>query len=257
MDKIKLRKGDFIASLLLIAFGIFVVVLSTRMPMKASYGGVESYWYVAPSLFPLFTGSMTIILGGFLMAVAVKEGGAKAFFTKRVEKLTFNVSNRTARTLTVALAIGSFIYIFVPRVDFFISISTFLFFLTTVFYPENKLIWKRLTYIFGIESAVIFLCYLTGVWDTIYSMYVYTFDILALLTLVAMMIVAFRTAKSEGVDTKKIRTTIWLAIIVPAFLCPVFRYALRIPLPHEGLIMDYMNIGFYSARKAIQSRNGG
>ena len=252
MDKINLRKGDFIASLLLIAFGIFVLAVATRMPMKASYGGVESHWYVAPALFPLFIGTMLIVLGGVLMGVAIKDGGARALFSKREEKVKFRISERAARALTVALAIFGFIYVFVPRLDFFISIATFLFFLTTVFYPENKLIWKRLTWIFGIETAFFGLLHLVGAWEVIYNSYVYTLDIIALLTLVAMIITAYRTARSEGVEKRKITTTLWLCIITPLFLCPVFRYALRTPLPHEGLIIDYMNVGFYSLRKAIR-----
>lgn len=248
MDKIKLRSADFIASLLFIAFGIFVVVASTKMPLEASYGGVESHWYVSPALFPLFVGVMLIVLGFVLMGIAIKTGGMKALFTGKSEKKGIVITVGTVRTMTVALAIGSFIYVFVPRIDFFISITTFLFYLTTVFYPENELIRKRLTKIFLIESAVFFLLAITGLWDKIYGLYVYTFDILAIFTFVAMVITAFRTAKSEGVDRAKIRMTFWLALIVPAFLCPVFRYPLRTPLPHEGLIIDYMNLVVFKIR---------
>ena len=157
MDKIKIRKADFIASLLLVAFGIFVVVESTKMPLKASYGGVDSHWYVSPALFPLFVGSMLIVLGLVLTGVAIKDGGMKALFTDKREHKGIAITVGAVRTLTVALAIGSFIYVFVPRIDFFVSISTFLFFLTTVFYPESDLIRKRLTNIFLIESAVFLL----------------------------------------------------------------------------------------------------
>lgn len=248
MDKIKLRSADFIASLLFIAFGIFVMVESTKMPLKASYGGVESHWYVSPALFPLFVGAMLILLGFVLMGVAIKSGGMKALFTRKRDNKGIVISVGAIRTLTVALAIGSFIYVFVPRVDFVISIFTFLFFLTTAFYPENELIRKRLTSIFLIESAVFMLLALTGLWDVIYGLYVYTFDILAIFTFAAMVITAFKTAKSEGVDKGKIRTTFWLSLIVPAFLCPVFRYPLRTPLPHEGLIIDYMNLVVFKIR---------
>lgn len=235
-------------SLLFIAFGIFVVIESTKMPLKASYGGVESHWYVSPALFPLFVGGMLLLLGLVLLGIAIKDGGMKALFTARRETKGVVMSVGALRTLTVALAIGSFIYVFVPRIDFFIGISTFLFFLTTVFYPENDLIRKRLSYIFLIESAVFQLLALTGLWDMIYGFYVYTFDILAIFTFAAMVITAFRTAKSEGVDKRKIRTTLWLSLIVPAFLCPVFRYPLRTPLPHEGLIIDYMNLIVFKIR---------
>ena len=257
MDKTKIRKADFIASLILIAFGIFVIVLSLQMPLKASYGGVDSHWYVSPALFPLFVGAMIVLLGGVLLGVAIKDGGMKAFFSRTAEETGFHLDEKTRRVIIVVLAIGSFVYVFVPRIDFFIGISTFLFFLTTVFYPENRLIRRRLVWIFGIESAVFALLAITGAWKAIYDAYVYTFDILAILTYIAMVVTAFLTARHEGVDKGKIRTTLWLSLIVPGFLCPVFRYPLRTPLPHEGLIIDYMNVAFFKTRRALEMRQGG
>jgi len=257
MDKIQIRKADFIASLLLIAFGIFVVLASLQMPLEASYGGVESHWYVSPALFPLFVGAMLIILGGALMGKAVKDGGMKALFSPSAQGARFTLDDKARRVLIVVMAIASFVYVFVARLDFFISIATFLFFLTTVFYPESRLLRKRLTWIFGIESAVFALAALTGAWKIVYDAYVYTFDILAVFTLIAMIVVAFRTARKEGVDPGKIRTTLWIALIVPGFLCPVFRYPLRTPLPHEGLVIDYMNVAFFTARRALEMRQGG
>ena len=41
MDKTEMRKKDFVTSIILIAFGIFLVVYSIiAIPMKDSYGGV-------------------------------------------------------------------------------------------------------------------------------------------------------------------------------------------------------------------------
>jgi hypothetical protein len=257
MNKIKTRKADFIASLLLVAFGIFVISESLKMPLKASYGGVESHWYVSPALFPLFVGAMVVIMGGFLMGIAIKDGGMKALFFRNAGDTKIQIDEKTRRVLIVVLAIGSFVYVFVSRIDFFVGIATFLFYLTTVFYPENSLIRRRLTWIFSIESAVFALVALIGAWKPIYDAYVYTFDILAIFAFIAMVVTALTTARKEGVDKGKIRTTFWLSLIIPGLLCPVFRYPLRTPLPHEGLIIDYMNVVVFKARRAFEMRQGG
>jgi hypothetical protein len=72
-----------------------------------------------------------------------------------------------------------------------------------------------------------------------------------------MVVTALTTARKEGVDKGKIRTTFWLSLIIPGLLCPVFRYPLRTPLPHEGLIIDYMNVVVFKARRAFEMRQGG
>lgn len=251
MDKVELRKGDAVASVLLIAFGIFVVAASMRMPMTASYGGVDSHWYVAPALFPLFVGGMLIILGFILMGIAIKDGGVAALLAKKEKTSGFVLTEKARRTIISAFAVGSFIYVFVPRVDFFIAISTFLFYLMTAFYPENLKIRKRLTCIFVAESTIFFGLFLAGFWGDIIAQWDYLFDLIALLVLVVMIVVAYRTADSEGVDRRKINLTLMLSVVVPLFLCPVFRFALRIPLPYEGVILDYMNDAYFSLRSAL------
>ena len=248
MDKTNLRKADFITSLLLIAFGIFVIVESTKMPMEASYGGVDSHWYVAPALFPLFVGIVLILLGMMLLGIAIKDGGLSGIIANVRAKKRFVIDAKVYRILIVAFSLASFIYVFIPRVDFFISIATFLFYLTTVFYPESFRIRNRLTVLFVLETAIYVILMATGLWNTLIGIYVYVMDILSILFFVALVAIAFRTARIDGTDRKKIRTTFWLSLIVPAFLCPVFRFPLRTPLPHEGLILDYMNLYVFRLR---------
>ena len=80
MDKTELRKKDFITSIILIAFGIFMVLYTiTVIPMKDSWGGVMNVWFVSPGLFPLGIGILIILMGIVLCNRAIKDGGAKKF----------------------------------------------------------------------------------------------------------------------------------------------------------------------------------
>ena len=85
MDKTELRKKDFITSLILIAFGIFMILYTlTKVPMKDSYGGVMNVWFVSPGLFPLGIGIFIIILAIVLCNRAIKDGGAKNVLSRPV-----------------------------------------------------------------------------------------------------------------------------------------------------------------------------
>lgn len=53
MKKKELRKADFITSILLLLFSVWVIMETLKMPMKDTFGGVQNVWYVSPALFPL------------------------------------------------------------------------------------------------------------------------------------------------------------------------------------------------------------
>ena len=248
MELKSLRKADFISSILFIVFGLFVTLMAFKMPMEASYGGVKTHWYVAPALFPLCIGIAVIVLSSLLLFVAVRDGG--------LETLISEVKNRTGgkrdvkktRVWIIFLSLSSFIYIFIPYIDFVVSISTFLFFICSVFYSRSALIFRNLTGFFLAESVVILILVASGISDFLISLYPYSMDVLALLFLIAMNIYARKLIKKDGLSVKKINTVMWVSIITPMILCPLFRYPLLTPLPNEGIIIDHMNWIYYSLK---------
>ncbi len=73
IPKETMRQADLVASVVLLIAGIAIIAHALTMPMKGTYGGVATYWYVSPALFPLFIGSMIIILCFVLAGNAVRE----------------------------------------------------------------------------------------------------------------------------------------------------------------------------------------
>ena len=67
IEKDKLRKADVYSGAIIFLFGLWVVLQALKMPMKDSWGGVQNVWYVSPALFPLFVGSMIMLLGALLV----------------------------------------------------------------------------------------------------------------------------------------------------------------------------------------------
>ena len=131
MDTQKLRKADIFSGTLILLLGLFVVSQALQMPMKDSYAGVQNVWYVSPALFPLFIGSILAILGLFLMRTALKTVGkagiASVFhYFLSADFIEFLKQTDTIRYYAIILNLLVFVFLFVPRVDFFLAAIIFL-----------------------------------------------------------------------------------------------------------------------------------
>ena len=79
MKKKELRRADFITSVLLLLFSVWVIIETFKMPMKDTFGGVQNVWYVSPALFPLIISIVIMVLAAVLLINSIKTGGAKNF----------------------------------------------------------------------------------------------------------------------------------------------------------------------------------
>ncbi|MCG8568655.1 MAG: hypothetical protein MJB14_00810, partial [Spirochaetes bacterium] len=76
-DKRKLRAADFITAICLIVFSIIILKFASDMPIRDTYAGVESKFYVSPALFPILISGILIILAIVLLLKSIKDGGMK------------------------------------------------------------------------------------------------------------------------------------------------------------------------------------
>ncbi len=248
MEEKKLRQYDFVTSLFLVAFGIWELTETFKMPMKDSYGGVQAVWYVSPALFPLFIGGDLILLGVILLTHSIRTGGASGFILSLKSAAKTRISNETVRMLTVLLALASFIYILIPHIDFYLSIALFLFFLCTAFYPDHDDFRKKFVLHYLAGTGLILLLIVTGLSGVLKDILKYNMDILALIFLIYLNISGRFLAKGYGIPSKLIRQVTLVSLIVPLILCPLFRYFLLVPLPVEGGIIKLMNLVYYAVR---------
>ncbi len=121
MEKKPLRRADFITSIILILFAIWMLATTvTTFPMKDTFGGVQNVWYVSPALFPIVISIGIIILGIVLLINSIKEGGAKMFF-EGLAHIKPGISENMLRFLSIVLVFVAFVYLNIPRIDFFLS----------------------------------------------------------------------------------------------------------------------------------------
>ena len=247
MDKTEMRKKDFVTSIILIAFGIFLVGYSIiAIPMKDSYGGVMNVWYVSPGLFPLFIGIFIILMGVVLLNRAIKDGGARKFlqdFSKGKGS-----SGKTLRLFAILIVISAYVYLNIPRIDYFLSTLFCLFVFISFFYFDTPRILKKL-FIFYLVGCLFFLAFfLSGVDQHLNEGFAYFMDILVLLFLLAYVFYCWRLVHQDKTMRRKFRITVIMAIVPSLILIPSFKYFLLVPLPVEGAFIELMNIVRYSLR---------
>jgi len=247
METDKLRQADFVTSILLLIFGAWVLLEAFQMPMKGTYGGVKNAWYISPALLPLIIGVCIILLGIALLLLSIRTGGAGAFL-KRAKKISLPRSESSQRFIAIVLAFICFVYLFIPRIDFFLSSWFFLSYMIIVFYYDDSAVLKKLTILFMAENLLIFLIFLTGFGRIINSGFKYSTDVAALMIILIFHLGAFLYGRSSEVLRKRYRIASLIAFAVPFVLAPIFRYKFLVPLPHEGGIIDLMSLIYFSLR---------
>lgn len=248
MDKLELRKKDFGTSLILIGFGIFIIIYTfTYIPMKDSWGGVMNVWFVSPGLFPVCIGSLFILMGIILCQRAVKDGGAERFLKEFFGPRKF-LSERTFRFLGILLVIITYVYLYIPRIDYFLSTLLTLMVFISFFYFENHALLKKLFnfYLFG--SLTFLILFLLGLDKPLNERFKYMMDLLVFFFFIAYIGFSRGLIRNEENLKRRWRVSIIMSIIPSLVLIPSFKYFLLVPLPVEGGFIELMNIIRYALR---------
>lgn len=251
MKEQELRRADFITSIILILFAIWVLIEAFGMPLEGSYAGVESVWYVSPALFPIIVGVALIVLGVVLLLNSIRTGGAQYFLqtisSSRVFKQKLEISDSIIRFISILIALFSFIYLYIPRVDFFITTVLFLSFFISIFLFEDMRLLKKLTWFYVGGSVVFIIIFASDIDKVINSYFRFFTDIFALIFLLAFIIYTYLTIKHyPELKISTLYTVVGVSFLVPLLICPIFRYFLLIPLPKEGLVIELMHSIYYA-----------
>jgi hypothetical protein len=250
MEKRELRRADFVTSLALILFSIWMFFETFQMPMKDTFGGVHNVWYVSPALFPLIISTFLLIFGTTLLLYSIKEGGAQYFLNtiRSCFSKYQGISEKGIRFIAILVALFSFVYVNVPRIDFFITVFLFLNFCITIFYFDDSPLLRKLTLFYFLGTIFFVIVFLTDISQKLNSFYLYTMDLLNLFFLLSYVFYSWILIRYNGFFKKKFFITLGVAIGFPIFICPIFRYFLLVPLPYEGMITEIMHTIYYAIK---------
>ena len=250
LDKEKLRKVDAYSGIIIFLFGAWIVWQASKMPMKDSWGGVQNVWFVSPALFPLFVGGMIMLLGLLLFRTALKTIGMKTFgdtlqwlLSKNLLQFLNTVS--ILRFYAIAVLFLAFVYLNIPRIDFFLSAVLFLSVFITMFYFDEAVLLKKL-FFFYLAGTVFFIFYFAlGLDGWLNPIFPFAKDILALGFILGYCLYAWRLIRSSPLLRKKFRTGLIVALVAPFLVGLIFKYFLLVPMPAEGMIVALVDAIWY------------
>jgi hypothetical protein len=250
LEKEKLRKVDAYYGVIIFLFGAWIVWQASKMPMKDSWGGVQNVWFVSPALFPLFVGGMIMLLGLLLVRTALKAIGMKAFgetlqwlFSKNLLQFLNTVS--ILRFYAIAVLFLAFVYLNIPRIDFFLSALLFLSVFITMFYFDEAELLKKL-FFFYLAGTVFFIFYFAlGIDGWLGQLTPYARDILALVFILGYCIYAWRLIRNSPLLRKRFRTGLIVAVVAPFLVGLIFKYFLLVPMPAEGMVVALVDAIWY------------
>jgi len=250
LEKETLRKADIYSGAVMCLFGLWIVLQAVKMPMKDSWGGVQNVWYVSPAIFPLFVGCMIMLLGGLLCRTALKMVGIKAFaetvhWLSSKAFLQFLNSIPNLRFYSIVVLFFSFVYLNIPRIDFFLSAVLFLAVFITSFYFDDAELLNKLFffYLAGVIGLIIY--FSLGLNEPLGRVVPFPADILALCFIVAYCVYAWMLIRDNAALRKKYRTAMIVAFVSPLVVGTIFKYFLLVPMPAEGLIVAVMDYFWY------------
>ena len=162
METKKLRQADFFTSIVLMLFGAWVLFEAFKMPMRGTYGGVKNAWYVSPALLPLIIGGFILILGFVLLLFSIREGGA-ADAIASLKRVRLGISEANQRFLAIVIAFVTLVYLYIPRVDFFLSTWLFLSYFTISFYYDDQRRLLSMTKLYSAIALFFFILFNDGV----------------------------------------------------------------------------------------------
>jgi len=250
MDKDKMRKADIYSGAAICLFGLWIILQALKMPMKDSWGGVQNVWYVSPAIFPIIVGAIIMILGALLCRTALKMVGFKAFgktvrwlLSKALLQFLNAIPN--LRFYTIAVLFLSFVYLTIPRIDFFISAVLFLVVFITSFYFDDAMILKKLLFFYLAGIIVLILYFALGLNDPLGRIVPFPADVLTICIIVSYSVYAWKLIGRNPMLRKKYRTAMIIAFVSPFLIGTIFKYFLLVPMPSEGLVVAVMDYFWY------------
>lgn len=256
MDKAKLRGLDIVSGLVFVLFALFGFFETFQMPMTETYGGVSNVWYVSPALFPLFVNSGILILGVGLVLFAVREGGAaylKASYVEFLRRKFTHVADRHQKFAALLVFFCGQIYVFMPTIDFYLSMVLFITVFISAFYFEDMRLLRRMSFLYlGISAFILVLRLTDSIAYLEEEVLEYAADLLVFVFLLLTTAFLIVYCKADAEKKRKSRTVLITAYLSPFVLILLFKFVLLIPMPHEGGFIELMSELSYQLRSQSQ-----
>ena len=240
-----LRRQDFRTGVLLILLALGIIWEASSYPMTDSYGGVQNVWYVSPALLPIIVGVLLLLLALVLTGNALAYHGWPAVLTgKAAASKDSRQANR--RFLVIVVFIATFVYAFIPVVDFYIASAFFLFAFSSAFYLDKPSVLLANALVYSAVGAAVGLMGAAAIAGPQWLL-----DVVTAAGLLVLLLLGRRICGRQADCRRHLRITLLVSLLVPLVLCPLFKFGLLVPLPTEGVFIELMEQARYGLRAMI------
>jgi len=249
-EKTILRARDFWTSVILICTAFFFLHQTMDIPfLNTKAAGVDSAeWYNSAALIPYAIFGAILVLALSLMAISIKDGGARY----ALKAVGLGVSApELLRTFCISCVLFFYIFGLVPRVDFIIASSLMITCLVWGFHAGDR--WKMLLCAGTISSA--------GLYAMIFHFPLSEWvkphddDWITLILLVLLTLTMLVTESLSGQLSRVVKITPVLAIVAPLTLIMAMAFGFRQNVPNRtGLIFSQIEYHYYVSFKPIWNR---
>ena len=194
---------------------------------------------------------MLTLLGMMLMKTALKTVGLKGLqevltWLAGPQLRTFLKTTQAVRYYGVVVNLLVFVFLLIPRVDFFIAAVFFLVVLFFMYYcgDHQFLVWLLRRVLLG--AALLLAALLTGLVDFAANVLMYPLDWLMMGCIAVILYVCRRKHRLDAAVAGKFQRSVVIAFAAPLLVGIIFKYFLLVPMPHEGLIVLVLDSIWYS-----------
>jgi hypothetical protein len=227
-----------------LAAGLWYLIVNIEEKIQSSLDEIK--WLADPSKVQVFEWSdplavipltaISLLLAATLVVLGIGLS-RRTEFTGKISA----VSDSTAGFFIISLLFCMLIYVFIPRVDFFVAILLFLFVFTSVFYVDVGRLSKITMGAFLVISALAALVFITGLDAWLNTIHSYTADFAILAATIALMAWSWKLLAGDANARSRYRTALLVSWLTPLVLVPAFRFGLLVPLPYEGGVIELMH----------------
>jgi hypothetical protein len=149
------------------------------------------------------------------------------------------------RFYAIAVLFLAFVYLNIPRIDFFLSAVLFLSVFITMFYFDEAALLKKLFFFYLAGTAFFIIYFAVGLDGLLSQVLPFAKDILALGFILGYCLYAWRLIRSSRQLRKKYRTSLIIAVVAPLVVGLIFKYFLLVPMPAEGMVVELLDAIWY------------
>jgi hypothetical protein len=198
----------------------------------------------------LFVGTMIALLGALLIRIALKTVGRQGLLDTlhwlgSSELMHFLRSPALFRFYAMVVLFFSFVFLNIPRIDFFLGAVLFLIVFITMFYFNDDALLKKMLYFYLAGTATFLAFFSLGLSETLEASLPYPGDWLTLVFIIVYCIYVWSLIRNVPPLRKKYRTALILAVVAPFTIGPIFKYFLLVPMPKEGMVVAVLDAIWY------------